>query len=70
MTLGVGNLVALICIVISIIFAIVTTGRLTRFGGRCSQSSQFCGGELARRGADPRKLPYISGGQRHQIGKI
>jgi hypothetical protein len=45
MTLGVGNIVALVCIVISVVFAVVTNLRpLTHFGGRCWRFLRSCGG--------------------------
>ena len=52
MALGVGNIVALICIVISIIFAIVTHQATTLCGGHCSPSLRSCGGAHALRGVD------------------
>jgi hypothetical protein len=50
MTFGVGNIVALICIVISIVFAIVMGQRPMLFGGRFWRSSQSFGGEHGRPG--------------------
>jgi len=40
MTLGVGNIVALICIVISVVFAVVTNQATNAFWG----SLRSCGG--------------------------
>ena len=48
MTLGVGNIVALICIVISVVFAVVTNQATNAFWG----SLRSCGGTYRHPGAD------------------
>jgi hypothetical protein len=54
MTFGIGNLVALISIVISIIFAIVTHQAANALWWALLLFSQFCGGTPVRRGVDLR----------------
>ena len=51
MTLGVGNIVALVCIVISIIFAIITNQAANPLWWVCWRSSLYCGGDRRHRGA-------------------
>jgi hypothetical protein len=46
----IGKVVALICIVISIIFAVVTLRPPTLYGRDCWPSSLFFGGALGHRG--------------------
>ena len=59
MTFGIGNLVALICIVISIIFAIITHQATNAFGGHCSPSSPCCGGTPGRHGVGHKGQPTL-----------
>ena len=57
MTLGIGNLVALICIVISIIFAVVTHQATNALWWALLAIFAVCGGTRARRGAAVRRSP-------------